>query len=201
MGLLTLTLPLLWVTMGAVNPTYRADLRLAKRAAQGDAAAWEEIDAALRPMLTKLMRKFVGTQDAEDLVQDAMLHLVRKVKLYRGRSRFSTWAYRCSINVALMKLRRKHLDTISLNDVDEDMDGIAEFSLPTDDLHLNNSDLRVRLQSALDQLPPDERDYLLAHDVEGYDHRELLHLLDGGETGREKLRRAREGMRERLQTK
>jgi RNA polymerase sigma factor (sigma-70 family) len=55
-----------------------------------------------------------NTADAEDLTQEAFLQLYRKIGTFRGESAFSTWLHRLSVNVVLMRLRRKTLAETSL---------------------------------------------------------------------------------------
>jgi RNA polymerase sigma-70 factor, ECF subfamily len=57
-------------------------------------------------------------EKAEDLTQEVFLKLFRKVSTFRGESRFSTWLHRLAVNEVLMYLRRKRLDTVSLDGVD-----------------------------------------------------------------------------------
>ncbi len=54
--------------------------------------------------------------EAEDLTQEAFLLVFRKIRTIRGESAFPTWLYRLALNVVLMQLRKKKLDTASLEE-------------------------------------------------------------------------------------
>ena len=59
-------------------------------------------------------------EDAEDVLQDAMLKAYCNLKQFQGNSRFYTWIVRITINEALMKIRRRHGDKqVMLDDVIE----------------------------------------------------------------------------------
>lgn len=93
----------------------KGDLQLAKAAANGDNAAWESLIAKHRKKMHHLCSRFVGAQDADDLVQDALLLLWRKIGQFRGDSQLSTWIYRLTVNCCLMHLRRKSFTMLSLD--------------------------------------------------------------------------------------
>ena len=147
------------------------DIALAKRAIKGDEDAWETIYRDHKPRLMSLCKRMVGHSDAEDLVQDTFLQIHRKLSQYQGKSRLGTWIFRCGINACLMHLRRKRPEHISLDALDswQEMGG--------HDGVLDKTELRVRLQRALDCLTAEERNALLMHEVEGYQHAELVELL------------------------
>jgi RNA polymerase sigma-70 factor, ECF subfamily len=52
---------------------------------------------------------------AEDLTQDIFLHLFRKIATFRGESAFSTWLHRLSVNVVLMRFRKKRIAETSVD--------------------------------------------------------------------------------------
>ena len=53
----------------------------------------------------------------EDFVQDALLKILRSLDTFRGDSRFTTWAQKIAVRVALTELRRRHWQDVSLADV------------------------------------------------------------------------------------
>ena len=78
----------------------------------------------IRAATTYLQRRWerlAGLEDAEllqlaqDLAQEALLDILKKLVTFRGKSRFTTWAYKFVINVAAEELRRRHWQNISLN--------------------------------------------------------------------------------------
>jgi RNA polymerase sigma-70 factor, ECF subfamily len=116
---------------------------------------------------------------AEDLTQEAFLQLFRKIHTFRGESNFSSWLYRLTFNVVLMKLRKKRHVEISL---DEPAEPSGEYSKPLRELggpdrRISGMLDHVNLGKAIDQLADGYREVFILHDVEGYEHREIAKIL------------------------
>ena len=52
---------------------------------------------------------------AEEAAQEALLRILRRLDTFEGRSRFTTWAYKVAIRIALTELRRKQWQDVSLD--------------------------------------------------------------------------------------
>jgi len=172
-------------------------IRLAQ---EGDGAAFERIFRSYSRRVFALCLRMVRNQtDAEDLTQEAFLQLFRKIHTFRGESVFSTWLYRVSANVVLMRLRKKGLMEIPLDNADEEDDSIRkEFGAP--DPVLSGAIDRMNLDRAIGELPPGYRKAFMLHDVEGYEHHEIAQIL-GCSIGNSKsqLHKARMQLRNLLQ--
>jgi RNA polymerase sigma-70 factor (ECF subfamily) len=117
--------------------------------------------------------------EAEDLTQEAFLQIYRKIQTFRGDASFSTWLHRVTVNVVLMKLRRKKRIEVSLEESterDEDSPSPrSEFGQV--DLRLTGSIDRISLQRAIEQLPPGFKSIFILHDIQGYKHHEIGEIL------------------------
>ena len=175
-------------------------IRLAQ---QGDAGAFEHIYRLHSRRVYAVCLRMVGnTAEAEDLTQDAFLQLFRKIGTFRGESAFSTWLHRLSVNVVLMKLRKKTLPATSLEestDPEDETNGPRrEIGAP--DLLLTGSIDRVHLQRAIEQLPPGYRQVFVLHDVQGFEHNEIAGLMECSiGNSKSQLHKARMRLRELLQ--
>jgi RNA polymerase sigma-70 factor (ECF subfamily) len=153
---------------------------LVERAAAGDHGAFAEIYSLHKRRIYSLCLRMVGNPaEAEDLAQEAFLQLHRKIGTFRGESAFSTWLHRLTINVVLMRLRKKGLQLISL---DEAMEPTTEErpgrSFGANDLSLTGAIDRLALQKAIDDLPAGYRLIFILHDIEGYEHNEIADMLN-----------------------
>src|SRR5512136_787899 len=55
-------------------------------------------------------------QDAEDVLQETFIKAYRGLNKFDGRSKLSTWLFRIATNEALMVIRRKHPDFVSIDE-------------------------------------------------------------------------------------
>jgi RNA polymerase sigma factor (sigma-70 family) len=120
---------------------------------------------------------------AEDLTQDAFIRAWQKLPGFRHESAFGTWLYRLAVNVALMDIRSRGADPVSMLDDDHLPDtGETPFCAAE----------REELEHAIGQLPPRARAVLVLHDIEGWRHEEIgneLGMAVG--TSKAQLHRAR----------
>jgi RNA polymerase sigma-70 factor, ECF subfamily len=179
------------------------DADVVRLAQQGDTGAFERIYRLHSRKVYNLCLRMTGDRtEAEDLTQDVFLQLLRKIGTFRGESAFSTWLHRMSVNIVLMRFRKKSIAQTSLDTISNPEE---EFStLPKElgcpDLRLNGVIDRVTLQAAIDDLPPGYKAMFILHDIEGYNHDEIAEMF-GCSAGNSKsqVHKARMRLRELLQ--
>ena len=185
------------------EPVAWTEAEAIRRAQAGDSAAFDFLyQLHSRRVYALCLRMVNNPADAEDLMQEAFLQLFRKISTFRGESAFSTWLHRMTVNVVLMRLRKKSLPTDSL---EETLDPDSESSSPkrdvgAPDLRLSGVVDRVNLERSIEQLPPGYRTVFVLHDVQGYEHNEIAGIM-GCSVGNSKsqLHKARTRLRELLQ--
>src|SRR5580765_4311910 len=145
-----------------------------RRTKDGDAAAFEYLYKTNCQRVYKVcLRMIKNPAEAEDLTQQAFLQLFRKIGTFRGESGFSTWLHRMAVNVVLMHLRKKGLPVVSLEETTEGEEDTPKKDFGAEDVNLAGSIDRLRLQNAVERLPPGYRAIFVLHDVEGYEHNEI----------------------------
>ena len=180
-----------------------AEAQAIAQAKQGDAAAFELLYHAHKRRVYSLCLRMIGdAAEAEDLAQEAFLQMFRKIGTFRGEAAFSTWLHRLTVNLVLMKLRKKGLWTTSLDDPGPDSEDSRPMEIGSPDSTLIGSVDRLTLEKAIEALPPGYRIIFQLHDVEGYEHREIAGMM-GCSVGNSKsqLHKARMKLREMLQLK
>ena len=185
------------------NVPDNAEAQAIADAKKGDAAAFEVLyHVHKRRVYSLCLRMVSDPAEAEDLTQEAFLQMFRKIGTFRGESAFSTWMHRLTVNLVLMRLRKKGLRTASLDDPGTDSEDARPQEVGSPDPTLTGSVDRLALEKAMQALPPGYRIIFQLHDVEGYEHREIAGMI-GCSVGNSKsqLHKARMKLRELLQWK
>lgn len=176
------------------------DKELIARAQRGEEQAFAALFEAHKRRVYSLCLRMTGdTAEAEDLAQEAFLQLFRKISTFRGESAFSTWLHRLVVNVVLMNLRKKSIQKVSLDEVDNSQEEPVKREYGEDDLRLLGSVDRITLDNAIEDLPPGYRSVFVLHDVEGYEHNEIARIMDCSVgNSKSQLHKARLKLREAL---
>lgn len=180
-GLLAAACPVPGTLTALVSPS-SSDGDDALRAARGDAAAFERLYRQHHARVYRLAFRMVGSDDADDAVQDIFFRAWVKLPSYRADAAFATWLHRLALNVLMRRATRsrKATDrTISIND----QKVVATVVSP---------DATLDIEAALGSLSPELRAAVVLHDIEGFSHEEIGQLLDISLTAaRMRLYRAR----------
>jgi len=98
------------------------------------------------------------TQMAEDLAQDATLRVMENLDSFRGDSRFTTWATKIAVRVAISDLRRARYKDFSLDDLTADGEllpasatGVNSSPLPNPEDATERSDVMLKISKALEE--------------------------------------------------
>jgi RNA polymerase sigma-70 factor (ECF subfamily) len=139
------------------------------------------------PRVYALARRMLGNDaDAEDVTQDVLLQVVRKLHTFRGQSDFYTWLHRVTVNAALLhrskRARRQEHETRDPLDLFQD-DGhhampVKPWSVSPDQQALDRERGEI-IEKAIARLPDIYRDVYVLADVEGMsnpDIGQMLHL-------------------------
>src|SRR2546430_14377462 len=165
-------------SLQSTKPVTEAEaIRLAQA---GDAAAFEFLYRLhSRRVYALCLRMVNNPSDAEDLMQEAFLQLFRKIGTFRGESAFSTWLHRMTVNVVLMRLRKKSLPVASLEETTEpdEESGGPRKDIGAPDLRLSGAVDRVNIERAVEKFPPRYRTVFVLYGVQGYEHNEIAHIM------------------------
>lgn len=159
------------------------DLELIKRFTSGCQASFEELMKRYETKVHNLaMRLTKNQEDAEEVLQDVFITVYRKVSGFEGKSKFSSWLYRITVNAAFMKLRKRKQDhSVSLEDMLPQLQNQA-IAQPTAfgaraDYRAFNGEIREALEGAITKLPDEYRAVFILRDVDGLSNKEVGRIL------------------------
>ncbi|MFH1177403.1 MAG: RNA polymerase sigma factor [Acidobacteriota bacterium] len=142
------------------------------RARRGDLMALEQLYRLFSTPVHTLARRLCRTrQDAEDVLQETFLELVRSISRFRGEGSFAGWVRRIAASKALMRLRSQGAFVFTELSPAEGEFAAGAFERLA--VAPRASIERVDLETALDTLTDTARAVLWLHDVEGYSHDEI----------------------------
>ncbi len=117
------------------------------------------------------LRTVRDPEEAADALQDAFISAYRAAANFRAESQVTTWLHRIVVNACLDRMRRRQArPTVPLPET-----GHNEPAVPRDSMA--ERETRLVVQSALEQLPDDQRMPIVLVDVEGYSVAETAKLL------------------------
>ena len=152
----------------------------------GDLDAYDKIAAIYQKKIYGLSFNLTRNQmDAQDVTQEVLLTLFRKIHTFQGKSAFSSWVYRITLNASYMKLRSKKKEpNVSIDELMPSFNGagfqqekIQDWSENTESLLFTN-ETRDVISKAIDLLPEKEKVVFLLRDVEGLSTEKTGEILD-----------------------
>ena len=152
----------------------------------GDLEAYDKIADIYQKKIYGLSFNLTRNQmDAQDVTQEVLLTLFRKIHTFQGKSAFSSWVYRITLNASYMKLRSKKKEpNVSIDELMPSFNGagfqqekIQDWSESTESLLFTN-ETRDVISKAIDLLPEKEKVVFLLRDVEGLSTEKAGEILD-----------------------
>jgi RNA polymerase sigma-70 factor (ECF subfamily) len=164
-----------------------SDQDVVLRARSGQEAAYRELIRRYeRPVFALLFRMVRDRELAEDLAQETFVKALNAIESYRPEFKFSSWIFKIGNNAAIDHLRRRELDTLSLDgsphaETPEAMQATAlqigarqESPLDT----VEAKELGGAIEAAIGSLRPEYRSCILLRHVEGRAYEEIAEILN-----------------------
>jgi RNA polymerase sigma-70 factor (ECF subfamily) len=161
-----------------------------------------------RPVFSLIYRMVRDSTAAEDLAQDSFIKVLNHLDKYRPEFKFSSWLFKIANNVAIDHLRRRTIDTISMDGSPHAMSATevaaTSFDIPDTSQspldELAARELGTSIERAIAGLRPEYRNCIMLRHVEGRSYEEIAATLDlplG--TVKTYIHRARHQLREALE--
>jgi RNA polymerase sigma-70 factor (ECF subfamily) len=155
---------------------------LVAAAKRGDTGAFEELVNRYEGKIYRLTMNITrNREDAEDAMQDAFLKSYSHLKDFQEDSRFYTWLVRIAANEALMRLRKRRPNQVSLDEPIEGEEDLMPRELedwgPSPEQRFAQTEMREILSEVIDQLEPDFRVVFVLRDIEDLSTEETARTL------------------------
>jgi RNA polymerase sigma-70 factor (ECF subfamily) len=173
--------------------------------ADGPPLTPETVFREYAPRIYHIARRMLGNDaDAEDVTQDVLVQVIRKLDTFRGDAQLGTWLHRVTVNAALA-FRQKRANRQKRETHDADTDTLEEAAGPVrrwnigpDEPVLAAEQAEV-IEGAIGELPEPFREVYVLADVEGLPNQEIADLLNLSVPAvKSRLHRARLRMRDAL---
>src|ERR1700732_2458185 len=177
---------------------------LVAAAKAGDISAFETLVGRYERKIFRLAQNITqNREDAEDSMQESFLKAFEHLGEFQGNSRFYTWLVRIAVNQALMKLRRRRSNQVSLDEeVDTGEDMIpreVEDWGPSPEQRYEQTELATILSGVIGELDPPFRIVFQLRDIEELSTEETAEVLGLSVPAvKSRLLRARLKLREKL---
>jgi len=171
----------------AVNWPTLTDQEVVLRARAGSERAYRELVRRYeRPIFSLIYRMVRDRELAEDLAQETFVKALNALDSYRPEYKFSSWIFKISNNAAIDHLRRRELDTLSLEGSPHAAtpDAIEATALQIGDRGetpldvVEAKELGGEIEQAIARLRPEYRQCILLRHVEGRAYEEIAEILD-----------------------
>jgi RNA polymerase sigma-70 factor, ECF subfamily len=164
-----------------------SDQDVVLRARSGQEAAYRELIRRYeRPVFALVFRMVRDRELAEDLAQETFVKALNAIDSYRPEFKFSSWIFKIANNAAIDHLRRRELDTLSLDgsphaETPEAMQATAlqigaRQETPLDTVEAK--ELGTAIEAAIGSLRPEYRSCILLRHVEGRAYEEIAEILN-----------------------
>ena len=185
--------------------TMLTDEELIQKFRRGCLASFEELIRRYETKAHNLaMRLTRNAEDAEEVLQDVFITVYRKIESFEGKSKFSSWLYRITVNAAFMKLRKRKQDqSVPLEDLMPHLQNKVlveknSYFMQSDSMAMNN-EIREALEGAVSKLPDDYRAVFVLRDIDGLSNKEVGDILNLSIPAvKSRLHRSRIMLRKRL---
>jgi len=181
------------------------ETQIVRKAQTGDRVALSQLVSIYTNRIYHLALRLTGNeQDAEDVLQETFLIMIKKIKQFQMKSSFYTWLYRIAVNVGLRRLKTKPFKYQHVSIDDPDIERISSMEAqewPVIDYdRISKKKFRKKLDSAIEQLPEIYRTVFILrdlHELSTEDTAKILNITPSN--AKIRLMRARNFLKDHLE--
>jgi RNA polymerase sigma factor (sigma-70 family) len=177
-----------------------SDIELIQQTLSGNQSAYADlVKRHQRFVFTLAIRFAKNREDAEEIAQDCFIKAYRSLDSFKQESKFSTWLYSIVYTTAMTALRKKRVDTTSIDDEDASLQ-IEDRASGFDVNNAENKSRSFYLNQAIAQLTPDDATIITLFYKGEQSLEEIARTLGiAANSVKVKLFRARQRLKEKLE--
>lgn len=158
---------------------------MAKHETKREELTPEKVFREYAPRVYALARRMMGNDaDAEDVTQDVLLQVVRKLDTFRGESQFPTWLHRVTVNTALEhRAKRARRQQREIHDPTNEFQPNGHHLKPAKRWEVEPEKVAITremhelIEKAIQEMPEIYRDVYVLADIEGLSNQEISDIL------------------------
>lgn len=185
----------------SINRNTLDDSQVVSRILLGETALFEILMRRYNQKLYRIIHGyFTHDDDIEDIMQETYMRAFEKLEQYRHESAFSTWLIRIGINTALMRLRAKERQNLSMTGYANEVSLLQKnHTRQYADSKMIEDEMKGLLEKAIDNLPEKYKVVYIMKHIEGMELEEIAQCLQITENNvKVRLHRAKNHLKERL---
>lgn len=173
----------------------RTDYELVMECLEGNKDAFAELISRYKRLIYSVAYKFSrDNEEVNDMAQDAFIKIYKSLSKYDSQYKFSTWSVKVATNICLDHVRRKRVNSVSLDEI-ENFTG----SNNSPEEHYLRKEHSQMLKTAIDELPEIYRVPIVMYHQKGMSYKEIADFLGKPMSIiKNRIFRARHALRENL---
>ncbi|MCF8217937.1 MAG: RNA polymerase sigma factor [Bacteroidales bacterium] len=173
---------------------------------KGDAQAFRQVVEDHKDMVFATAFGFVHDKaEAEDIAQEVFVEVFNSIKKFKGDSKISTWIYRITVNKSINALKKiKRIGKVKQTTTSYDPENENSLELPdeeknTPDALHENQERREILESAVNELPENQKTAFVLHKYDGLAYKQISEIMETSLSSVESLlHRAKSNLQKKL---
>ncbi len=158
-----------------------SDAELVQQALGGSQSAYHDLVARYAAPAVNLAARILADRTlAEDLAQEAFIRAFQRLSTYDAQRKFSSWFFQIVHNVTVDHLRRRRVETVSINQIDPTgaFERLGAAAGPRPDEQATQAAMNHALDQALAGIRPEYREAIVLRYQEGLSDAEIAAIMD-----------------------
>ena len=154
------------------------EIELIKLAQKGDIHAFEKlIDKIKHEIYSFAYLKLQDVASAEDITQETIITIYKKINSYNFKGKFSNWVYKIAYNT-LRKLAEKFKTQNSVDEELENLELLDSRDIENLEEKITQEQILEKLTKIISKLPQNYQEVLILYDIQGKKYEEIAEILD-----------------------